>query len=80
MDTVSQNKVSLNEEEVRLDLFIFKHCGGGEIRTHGPLTWTTVFKTVALNHSATPPFYCVPHYTEYQKKGKKWLSLGIVSC
>ena len=31
------------------------HCGRGEIRTHGPLARTTVFKTVALNRSATHP-------------------------
>jgi hypothetical protein len=30
--------------------------GSGEIRTHGRLAPTTVFKTVALNHSATDPF------------------------
>ena len=30
--------------------------GGGEIRTHGRVTPTTVFKTVAFNRSATPPF------------------------
>src|ERR1051325_9078783 len=29
--------------------------GGGGIRTHGSLTTTPVFKTGALNHSATPP-------------------------
>ncbi len=29
--------------------------GGGEIRTHGPLTRTPVFKTGAIDHSATPP-------------------------
>ncbi len=29
--------------------------GGGEIRTHGTVPHTTVFKTVAFNHSATPP-------------------------
>ena len=29
--------------------------GGGEIRTHGRVTPTTIFKTVALNRSATPP-------------------------
>jgi hypothetical protein len=29
--------------------------GGGGIRTHGPLARPTVFKTVALDHSATPP-------------------------
>ena len=29
--------------------------GGGEIRTHGRVTPTTIFKTVAFNRSATPP-------------------------
>ena len=29
--------------------------GGGGIRTHGTLAGTAVFKTAALNHSATPP-------------------------
>ena len=29
--------------------------GGGEIRTHGRVSPTTVFKTVAFNRSATPP-------------------------
>ena len=29
--------------------------GGGEIRTHGPRKGTPVFKTGALDHSATPP-------------------------
>ncbi len=32
-------------------------CGGGEIRTHGTLAGTTVFKTAAFNHSATPPYF-----------------------
>ncbi len=32
------------------------HSGEGEIRTHGPLSWTMVFKTIALNHSATSPW------------------------
>ena len=31
--------------------------GGGEIRTHGTFSGTTVFKTAALNLSATPPPY-----------------------
>ena len=30
--------------------------GGGRIRTHGRVAPTAVFKTAALNHSATPPF------------------------
>ena len=29
--------------------------GGSGIRTHGPLAGSTVFKTVAFNHSAIPP-------------------------
>ena len=29
--------------------------GGGEIRTHGRVAPSLVFKTSALNHSATPP-------------------------
>ncbi len=34
----------------------FRNLGGrGEIRTHGGLAPTTVFKTVALNRSATLP-------------------------
>ena len=34
----------------------FRNIGGrGEIRTHGGLAPTTVFKTVALNRSATLP-------------------------
>jgi hypothetical protein len=32
-----------------------KDGGGGEIRTHGRVTPTTIFKTVAFNRSATPP-------------------------
>ena len=31
------------------------NIGGAEIRTLGGLTPTTVFKTAALDHSATPP-------------------------
>ena len=31
------------------------HGGWGEIRTHGTRERTAVFKTAALNHSATHP-------------------------
>ncbi len=31
--------------------------GGGEIRTHGPVSEATVFKTVPLDRSGTPPQY-----------------------
>ena len=34
---------------------INKYGGGGGIRTHGRLSPTSVFKTGAFNHSATPP-------------------------
>ena len=36
-------------------VLIFMLGGGGEIRTHGPITQTPVFKTGAIDHSATPP-------------------------
>ena len=37
--------------------------GGGEIRTHGRVAPTTIFKTVAFNHSATPPVRDGSYYT-----------------
>ena len=39
----------------RLSLNTVIFGGQGGIRTHGELPPTTVFKTVALNHSATCP-------------------------
>ena len=39
--------------------------GGGGIRTPGALSGTVVFKTTALNHSATPPKGKV--YPDYRK-------------
>ena len=36
--------------------------GGSEIRTHGCLATTVVFKTTALNHSAIPPQTRLPLY------------------
>lgn len=38
-----------------INKFLLDAGGGGEIRTHGRVTPTAVFKTAALNHSATPP-------------------------
>ena len=35
--------------------FLKLNGGGGGIRTHGRLSPTSVFKTGAFNHSATPP-------------------------
>src|SRR3989344_5270609 len=34
-----------------------KNCGEGEIRTHGALADTPVFKTGAIDHSATSPLW-----------------------
>ena len=39
-----------------LKMVNYFYCGGGEIRTHDTVSHMTVFKTVAFNHSATPPF------------------------
>gem|GEM_PF-6622075 len=39
-----------------------KFCGEGEIRTPGPRKETPVFKTGALDHSATSPRVHVVHY------------------
>ncbi len=49
-------KTSYKKTSVSTKLHWFK-CGGGrgEIRTHGGREPTTVFKTVALNRSATLP-------------------------
>src|SRR5579875_2574459 len=38
--------------------WISRHGGRGGIRTHGRLSPTAVFKTAALNHSATRPWSC----------------------
>ncbi len=40
-------------EDLRPDLA--RGSGGGGIRTHGRLAPTTVFKTVPIDHSGTPP-------------------------
>ena len=39
--------------------------GGGRIRTHGPREGTTVFKTAAFDHSATPPYLCLTIYSNF---------------
>ena len=57
-------------------------CGGGEIRTHGPVAQTPVFKTGAFDHSATPPMV----YNKmlcglyYQKKPIMQFGALCVSC
>lgn len=45
----------IKTRSLNLNTFKYNNYGEGEIRTHGRLTPTTVFKTVALNHSATSP-------------------------
>ena len=46
--------------------------GGGEIRTHGRVTPTTIFKTVAFNRSATPPFKsCLQHIVHREQEKQK---------
>lgn len=44
-----------------------KKVGGGEIRTHGAVAHTTVFKTVPLNRSGTPPdkFIYIKYYKNF---------------
>ena len=42
--------------------------GGAEIRTLGGLTPTTVFKTAAIDHSATPPNLKQKKLLENRKK------------
>jgi hypothetical protein len=49
------------ENHQKFASFEDKKCGGGsEIRTHGTVARTAVFKTAALNHSAIPPQHPVP--------------------
>ena len=51
--------------------------GQGGIRTHGELPPTTVFKTVALNHSATCPLTkCPLAIQQSDGKGRCGLSVG----
>jgi hypothetical protein len=38
--------------------------GGGGIRTHGRLAPTTVFKTVPIDHSGTPPIYLLANLVD----------------
>ena len=51
---VDASKEQLVKYLFLLIYYIF-HGGGGGIRTHGRLSPTLVFKTRALNHSATLP-------------------------
>ncbi len=45
----------------RLSYALQKNGGGAGIRTPGTLSGTAVFKTAAINRSATPPFFQFNH-------------------
>lgn len=49
--------------------------GGGEIRTHGRENPTSVFKTDAINHSATPP---TAYYTKFAIRAQSSLTSTIL--
>ena len=51
----NRRRFSSNIAGYRAVAWIGGSGGGGEIRTHGTLAGTTVFETVAIDHSATPP-------------------------
>ena len=55
--------------------------GSGEIRTHGWVTPSAVFKTAALNHSATLPSYCAARCEQGRHCNGTWRNLapGTVS-
>jgi hypothetical protein len=52
---IRQKRSSLSVSAQALCSSCFEFGGGGEIRTHGRRKPSLVFKTSALNHSATPP-------------------------
>jgi hypothetical protein len=50
-------------------------CGGGEIRTLGTREDSTVFKTVLLNRSSTPPYFPSLFKTPFrQRRTSPWLA------
>ncbi|MDB5245125.1 MAG: hypothetical protein JWN90_230, partial [Parcubacteria group bacterium] len=53
--------------------------GGGEIRTPGPISETLVFKTSAIDHSATPPLYVRTYIAIQLRLGLRCNLLGIVT-
>lgn len=59
---------------VKTRRYLVVNGGGGEIRTPGELSPTTVFKTVPFNHSGTPPNIKSPKDCSFillQKQGTK---------
>lgn len=54
--------------------------GGGGIRTHGRREPSVVFKTTALNHSATPPRLKPPQETGFQDRSIRPLCHRCAAC
>ena len=52
---ILENNGKIRPRPIREKLFARAGGGGGGIRTHGTVSGTPVFKTGALNRSATPP-------------------------
>ena len=53
---IIQYFIEINKSRCKIN-FASTSGGEGGIRTHGPRKRTTVFKTVAFDHSATSPKY-----------------------
>ena len=59
---------------------VFFFGGWGEIRTHGPVAQTPVFKTGAFDHSATHPSVCdLPAYPSkiHRKRNVKLIQTWV---
>ena len=54
---------SQRTKNTKQGLGVFSPGGGGEIRTHGPVSRTPDFKSGALDHSATPPCPILARFT-----------------
>ncbi len=68
-----QSKIPGNKKHQIIYLvFFIAYSGSGEIRTHGPLTRTPVFKTGAFDHSATLPcvvrVHSTIHHMDFQRR------------
>ncbi len=58
-----------------------RHGGEGEIRTHGTVSRTTDFKSVALDHSATSPCSCgdkIRHFSPFVEH-RRGLAINAVN-
>jgi hypothetical protein len=64
---------NLPAETVATPLISLHNGGRGGIRTHGTLAGTPVFKTGALNHSATLPTVEIAELFHWQQRTKAGL-------